>query len=253
MTNSGRAMGLIGLLLLLVSGTSAADFSEEFREANSFFEQRDYESAIRLYESIIADGAESADVYYNLGNAYFKSGDLGHAVLNYLRARRLDPSDEDINHNLEFARQFSRVKMEGVKLNPVTAFVESIVDPYRLSTMAWISSIFFVLFCGVLTVRFGLGFRGPLIKTGVIIGLVLVVVLAGLTTYKYRTDYLTERVVIISEESPILNGPTPNADVEFQGAPGLVAEVLAKSGSYYSVLFENKRRGWIERDLVAEV
>ncbi len=245
--------GLILILLILASGAVAADFAEEFQQANQFYEQREYESAIRLYESILSEGIESAELYYNLGNAYFRNDDIGHAILNYLRAQRLDPADEDIRHNLEFARQFSRVKMEGVKLNPVTGFLESLVQPYRLHTMAWVSSILFILFCLVLMIRYGLGFRGPLIRAGVIVGLVLVVIFSGLTTFKYRTDYLTRRVVIVAEDSPILNGPTANADLEFQGAPGLVAEVVATSGDYYNVLFENKRRGWIKQDLVAEV
>jgi tetratricopeptide (TPR) repeat protein len=237
----------------LIPYKAAADFQEEFAQANRFYEQKDYDSAVRLYTSMVEQGAESADVYYNLGNAYFKKGDVGHAVVNYLRAKRLDPSDEDIRHNLEFARQFTRVRMEGVELNPISGFIQSLVEPYRLSTLAWVSSIFFILFCGVLILRYGIGFQGPLVKSGMIAGLVLVLVLAGLTTYKYRTDYLTERVVIVADESPVLNGPTPNADVEFQGAPGLVAEVLTRSGDYYNVLFENKRRGWIRNDLVAEV
>ena len=94
---------------------------------------------------------------------------------------------------------------------------------------------------------------GGWVKAGLIGALVLVLVAAGLTTFKYRTEFLTRRVVIIADESPVQNGPSQNAGIEFQGAPGLVAEVLSESGGYYSVLFENKRRGWIRRELVAEV
>lgn len=230
-----------------------ADDASEFRRANEAYEQRDYTAAVGLYEGFLSRGVESAEIYYNLGNAYFKQGDVGRAVLNYLRAERLNPADEDIRHNLEFARQFSRVKLEGVQLNPIQSLFESVVAPYRLSTMAWVSSVLFILFCAALAIRFGLGFRGGWVRAGVIATLVLVLAAAGLTTFKYRTEFLTRRVVIIADESPVQNGPSQNAGIEFQGAPGLVAEVLTESGGYYNVLFENKRRGWIRRDLVAEV
>lgn len=241
------------ILAAAATGAVAADVAVLFEEANARYEQRDYTEAVARYETILDEGVESAQLYYNLGNAYFKAGDVGRAVLNYLRAQRLDPADEDIRHNLHFARQFSRVKMEGVQLNPISSFFESIVAPFRLNALAWISSILFILFCTALAVRYALGFQGIWSRLAVVVTLVLVVAAAGLTTYKYRTEYLTRRVVIVAEESPVYNGPTRNADIEFQGAPGLVAEVLAESGDYLNVLFENKRRGWVRRDLVAEV
>lgn len=248
-----KTISLFLLLLAVAAGVCAQDVATDFQRANGFYEQRDFQAAIQVYESIVNRHVESPQLYYNLGNAYFKEGDVGRAVLNYLRARRLDPADEDIRHNLDFAQQFSRVRMEGVQLNPVNSFLENLVAPYRLNTLAWFSTALFALFCVTLAVRFGLGLGSTMVRISMIGALVLVLAAAGLTTFKYRTEYLTRRVVIIAEESPVQNGPNPNAGIEFQGAPGLVAEVLAESGDYVSVLFENKRRGWIRRDLIAEV
>ena len=144
---TGKRLFIMTMLLLMSASLLGADKSpDEFVAANKFYEEKDYASAIRLYESIINQGNESAEVYFNLGNAYFKSGDLGYAVLYYTKARRLSPADEDIRHNLEFARRFSRVQMEGVQLNPINTFFDSLVDSYRLDFLAWVSSAFFVLF-----------------------------------------------------------------------------------------------------------
>lgn len=62
-----------------------------------------FAAAIDSYESILASGEESATLYYNLGYAYYKSGSLGKAILNFERAKRLDPNNADINFNLEQA------------------------------------------------------------------------------------------------------------------------------------------------------
>ena len=73
-------------------------------EANAQYERGEYADAAQQYEALIDSGYEDAALYYNLGNAYFKNGDLGRAVLNYLRAEELSPRDPDIRANLEFAR-----------------------------------------------------------------------------------------------------------------------------------------------------
>lgn len=251
--SSLRLVSLCLALLACLPAVALPDVADQFAMGNDFYEKRDYSSAIRMYEAVLNDGVESATLYYNLGNAYFKSGDRGRAVLNYLRAKRLDPADEDLNHNLEFALRFAQVQMEGVELNPIRAFFQSLIGPYRLTTLAWFSSALFVLLVVLLIARFGIGLSTSALRVAVTVVLVLTLASAGLTTFKYRTDYLARTAVILSDDAVVLAGPTANADVEFRGASGLVVEILTESGEYANVLFENKRRGWVHKDLVAEI
>ncbi|MEA3297510.1 MAG: tetratricopeptide repeat protein, partial [candidate division Zixibacteria bacterium] len=76
-------------MTLLIGTVNTMAQSDEFTSANSFYKEKDYESAVGMYNRILAQGVESAALYYNLGNACFKSGDLGHAILYYSRAKRL--------------------------------------------------------------------------------------------------------------------------------------------------------------------
>jgi tetratricopeptide (TPR) repeat protein len=223
----------------------AAD--EDFAKANQFYSAKAYDSALVLYKSIEGTGVESAELNFNIGNCYFKSGDIGRAVVYYLRAKRLSPGDDDIKANLAFARGFTRIQMEGVQLNPVYSLVEGIVDPVELNLLAWVSSGCFIFFFVLLTLRFGFGWSG--IGRGAIVSVLAILALSAFaTTFKYRHDYLVERAVVVSEDCPVLSGPTPQAQTELHGAPGLVVEIVGSSGGYYNVLFENKRRGWIAKD-----
>jgi tetratricopeptide (TPR) repeat protein len=226
---------------------------DQFAQANRFYEERAYDSAVFVYRQLVSEGLESAPLYFNLGNAYFRSGDLGQAVLCYLRAKRLDPADPDIKANLEFARQFTSVQMEGVRLNPVSSLFESIVEPYRLSTLAWISSGFFILLFGFMIARFGFAVRGALTKAGIWLTFLLLLSASLLTTVKYDHDFLTRRGVILAEECVVRTGPSEQADKELDASPGLIIEILDESGDFYNVLFENKRRGWVRKDLLAIV
>jgi tetratricopeptide (TPR) repeat protein len=80
------------------------DENSMFDAANKLYNEGKYEDAVEMYEAILDSGKESSFLYYNLGNAYFKQNVLAAAILNYERAYRLNPSDEDINHNLMLAR-----------------------------------------------------------------------------------------------------------------------------------------------------
>jgi len=238
---------------MVLLGSSILGQSDEFAMGNKFYENKDYASAIRMYQSVLDKEQESADLYFNLGNAYFKNGDLGLAILNYMRAQRLNPGDEDILANLEFATQFSQVQMEGVELNPVKAFLLSISGQYHINTLAWVSSGLFVLLMLLLIIRFGLLLAHSAVRIGLIIVVTLLITVASLTTFKYHNEYMTRRGVIIAEEAPVYTGASELSEIELHGAPGLVVEILKEDGDFIEVSFDNKRRGWIHHDLVTEL
>ncbi len=248
-----RMFFVIGLILTVCAQAWAGTITEDFAAANQYVESQEYSRAIRLYSGIIEQGHESGALYFNLGNAYFKDGDLGHAILFYMKAKRLSPGDDDVHSNLEFARQFTSLQMEGVELNPINRFLESLVGPYHLSTLAWASSLLFVLFMLTLVIRFGLGVNTSIVRIGIATLLIVLIAVSMITTLKYRTDYLTRRAVLIEYEVPVRSGPSDRLEAEFEGVPGLVVEILSESGDYYNVLFENNRRGWVAKNLVAEI
>ncbi|GIW45900.1 MAG: hypothetical protein KatS3mg077_3182 [Candidatus Binatia bacterium] len=107
---SGRAQRIwrlwaLALLLPPLAGAARGATPDElFYRGNSAYADRDYAAAIAAYEGAIAQGVASANLFFNLGNAYFKAGHLGKAILNYERARWLAPRDADVLANLEFAR-----------------------------------------------------------------------------------------------------------------------------------------------------
>jgi len=170
-----------------------------------------------------------------------------------MRAKRLAPADDDIRDNLEFARRFTSVQMEGVELNPIRSFLESLLDPYAIDSLAWVSSILFVTLFLLLVFRFGIGWQNSAIHVGIASLLVLTAVSLFVTTFRFRYEHLTRRAVLIAEDCSVRTGPSPQSEIELEGAPGLVVEILSESGDYYNVLFENKRRGWILKELVAVV
>ncbi len=118
----------LGTLAVVVAGSASAQGPSDAARmagANERYERREYAEAAQQYEALIARGYGDASVYFNLGNAYLESGDLGRAILSYLRARELAPRDSDIRTNLDLARSMTvdRVTAERGSLIQSVSFV----------------------------------------------------------------------------------------------------------------------------------
>ncbi|TAK48050.1 MAG: tetratricopeptide repeat protein [Saprospiraceae bacterium] len=111
MTKAHLFLGLLLCMPLIVRGEGTA---ERFQAANKAYENGDFAQAAKAYEALLSDGFESAGLHYNLGNACFRQGELGRAILQYEKALLLQPGDASILHNLEFARQRTVDKFEEV-------------------------------------------------------------------------------------------------------------------------------------------
>jgi tetratricopeptide (TPR) repeat protein len=126
---------------LLFSATlvNAESNSELFNKAVAAYKGNDFEKAITLNESLIGKGCKTATIYFNLGNAYFKNGNIGKAMLNYERAERLAPNDEDIQHNLAFARLKTIDKVDPTKSFGAQAILKNTLSVLSSTSWCWIS------------------------------------------------------------------------------------------------------------------
>lgn len=100
------------LILFLPALCLADDMQSTFEKGNSFYGKNHYKEAITAYTQIINSGSYSAPVFFNLGNAYYKDGDLPSALLYYEKAHRLSPGDDDINFNIRFANSKTTDKID---------------------------------------------------------------------------------------------------------------------------------------------
>src|SRR5688500_8608937 len=94
----------IALLLITEMISAQSDSAELLLQADTAYMTGDYETSQSLYETIIQAGFRDFRVYFNLGNAYYQSGDLGRALLNYRRAQEISPRDTDLRNNLVLVR-----------------------------------------------------------------------------------------------------------------------------------------------------
>jgi outer membrane protein assembly factor BamD (BamD/ComL family) len=125
---------------ITTQGVATKSADELWTEAERAYREGEFAEAVVAYEAIIAQGMESAELYYNLGNAYFKQNNLGRSILFYNRAQLLNPSDEDVRHNLVYARTKTK---DNIQQLPAFFFVLPIrpllrtPDLCRASKLLW--------------------------------------------------------------------------------------------------------------------
>jgi len=120
----------------------------DFDKGNQSYQKENYQEAIANYESVLASGKQSAELYFNLGNCYYKLHKIAPSIYNYEKALQLNPNDEEIKTNLDFARKMT---IDDIKIVPKVGFhklIEDFTSSYNYNTWAWIAIVFAFVFLG---------------------------------------------------------------------------------------------------------
>lgn len=215
-----------------------------FQQANAVTSDPDkarplYTQAILLYEKIIAQGhVRNARLYYNLGNAYFLSDDIGRAILNYRRALQLDGADVNVRNNLAFARRqrLDKVSVEAEKRVLETLFFWHY--DFSLRTKFFLACLFFAGLCGAATAIVWLG-RGPaLTTTAVLAGLLCLGLTISVGVETHRRGAVAYGVVT-APEIVARQGDGPNYAPRFEDP--------LHAGTEFELL--EQRPGWLHIEL----
>ena len=185
MTINLRKVLFFLLTLCLIGSAYAQDTA--LKEAEVAYTKEDYAKAIELYEGILKSNGESAAVYYNLGNTYYKAGKIAPAILNYERCLLLDPGDSDARFNLQMARQKTIDKIEPVGDFFLVKWFKSVENLGSADSWAKTGIVCFLLFIGCL-ILFFFSRWVRLKKIGFYLGVLFIIVFAPTVTVKSSPD-----------------------------------------------------------------
>jgi tetratricopeptide (TPR) repeat protein len=222
----------------------AAEVDNVFDIANEEYKAGNYEDAVRLYEGLLA-GTElrTADIYYNLGNAYFKLGQYGNATAAYKRALRLTPRDRDIEANLRLVQNVARDKIDRPKSTEMLR--ELLFFHYGLSR-AESEAVFLCAYSITASLACIHLFWKPRALRWLLGVSLLVTGAFGVSTAAHAYHAANPReAVVIAEEAPVHTGPGERYLVSFSLHDGAELEVIAHENGWYQVELSDGRRGWL--------
>jgi len=240
-------------LLFFSSGSCFAaegpSAGELYFEANRAYKEDRYQEAIDGYFELIGQGYVNGHLYYNLGNAYFRSGQLGRAILNYKRAHLLIPRDADLNFNLRYALDQIQDAISADQNFLKQAFFW--LDEITFRELMWSFAVLNILFWGILVLRL---FVRPEWSYYVFIVLLIFWLVGGASLgvkwYQLRTD---RRAVILAEEVDVLAGPDSNDTVLFKLHEGTTIHRERIEDGWSLIRLSENKRGWIESSAIETI
>jgi tetratricopeptide (TPR) repeat protein len=243
---------LIFILLFALSLSSLTATEAILDEAKDAYMNEEYAYAAEKYEEIISLGYESPYLYYNLGNAYFKDNKFGRAILNYERAKKLAPSNEEIKHNLKIANERIVDKVEPVPLIFYERWWRSIVNWQNADNWAKTGIILLFLFLGAAALY--LFARTIFIKKiSFYIGLVIFFfcVSSFILASNYNKVNLSENTAIVmTMRSTAKSSPSENSNDVFVIHEGTKVKITNNLGQWTEIKLANGNVGWVKKEVL---
>ena len=242
------------LLAIMLGFTTEADAITK-QNADAEYQKGNYQQAIRDYEDLLKNGA-SADVYYNLGNAYYRTDNITKAVLNYERARLLSPGDEDINFNLQFARSKTIDKITPESEMFFVTWYKALVNFTNVDNWAK-AGILAIIMALVLVLVYLFGPHILLRKVGFFGGSFFFVVflVCNLFAYQQKQTLLNRTgAIIISPSVNVKKTPAKQSSDVFVLHEGTRVDITDKGmKGWRGIKVGDGREGWIETKALEEI
>ena len=248
--SAAKATVLLLLLFLPLSGHAVTK-----AEADSAYIRGQYQQAIKDYEMLLKQGA-SADLYYNLGNAYYRSENITRAVLNYERALLLSPGDRDVRFNLQIARAKTIDKIVPESEMFFFTWYRSLVNLMSVDAWAWTALIALALLI-VLLLVYLFSDRIWLRKVGFFGGFVLLILfaLSNLFAWQQKQDLLFRKgAIVISPSVTVKSTPAKNGTDLFilhEGTKVSITDGTMKG--WMGIRIADGKEGWIESNMIEEI
>ena len=241
---------LLAFLLLLPLGAQAAESYPDslWKAGVEAYSAGDWNQAAADWTDVAATGLRSKELYFNLGNAYYKGGEIAKAILFYERALRLDPSDADIRYNLEFARNMTQDRIDEVPEFILKTWIRKV--NYLLPSNAWAWLSLFLLALGlVLGLLFLLGPSVRARRTGFFTGIAALLLALAAWGFARSQKAAAERhdtAIVMRPVTSVTSSPSgETAKSLFILHEGTKVKVLDTVSGFTDIELADGRRGWI--------
>ena len=240
------------MILFLVSffhcfGALGQEKDITFDNANAAYNAGQFEKAVMLYKQILESGQHSAELYFNLGNSYYRLNQVGESIFYFEKAKQLEPTDEDISVNSAFAQNMTIDAIENLPESQIAQLQKNLFGIFSFSVWAGLTVVLLWIFVGL--------FLGYLFSKSVQLKRTFffsaILVLLVFTTSFFITfaidqqDKNTQYAILFSNQIDIWSEPNLQGDLLFTLHEGTKMQLLDKLDEWQKIRIANGSEGWI--------
>jgi len=242
---------VISPLFLCAKGNPEALFAK----GNSQYAKAQYKEAAQSYQEVLNDGYKSAEVYFNLGNAYYKMGEMAPAILYYEKAYKVTPGDQEISLNLQLANLKIADKIESVPEFFLTKWWKSFFLFFSAQALSGFAVAFLLLGFALLIVylfAISISIKKPAFYAGIIL---LALGLLSIFIVSTQNSYLnsSSQAIVFNGTVNVKSGPDDKSKTLFVIHEGTKVTIKQNDNNWIKVELPNGNIGWIEVIAVKEI
>lgn len=246
---------ILFLLTILSFGNVVFAQSDVLKQANNLYSTGNYADAAKLYEKVLATQGVAPELYFNLGNAYYKSNEISHSILNYERALRLLPTFEDARYNLEIAQL---KVVDNVSLNQ-SFFIGRWIDAFikLLNSNQWLLFSFTMFIITLIcTFVFIFGPTRSIRKVSFYIGsVILIISFMGFIFSGIRKDQMLNHreAIVMTGVVSVKGSPDKSGTELFQLHEGTKVTIKSTLDKWTEIKLGNGNVGWVEQENIERI
>lgn len=224
-----------------------------FEQANNLYNEGRYQEAINLYESIIDKGEHSSELYFNLGNAYYKLNSIAPSIYNYEKALRLNPKDKDVINNLSYANNMTIDSIETIPEIGFSKITKNIINVFSVDVWAILSitsMLAFVTFFLMYYFAYGTNKKRFMFLSS-LTAIVVALVTLFLAFQKHNLQVKDKPAIVFAKEVQLKSEPNLRSDDAFELHEGTKVQIIETfDENWTKIKIVDGKTGWIANDAI---
>ena len=247
-------MKKLSLLICILAFSLFAKASENdvFKIGNDAYLKNNFATAIASYHQLIQEGYESSELYFNLGNAYYKTDSVANAILYYEKAKKLAPTDEDVLANLKLANLKTIDKTEAREQLIFKSWWDNFVTSKSADGWGGLSIVsMFIAFALLIVFRMtNSSFRKQMLFVSFSLFLVLALSFFFLAESNQSRKNESGQAILFNSSATIKSAPTENSKDLFIIHEGAKVNIIEKENAWFRIRLDNGNEGWLQENAV---
>jgi tetratricopeptide (TPR) repeat protein len=231
------------------------EVDELMQQAGNFYRNGEFDKAIKIYEGLRNDGYEGTSLYFNLANSYYRIGKLGYSILNYERALKESPTDEDVKHNLAFANLSTVDRIQPLPTFFLFEWWDSLLASLSVNGWTYVTFFFYILLMAMIVIYFFAKtiFQQKLILFSGLGTLILFLIVVSLLIVKINREERVIGGVVVEQSITVKTSPDPKSTDAFVIHEGLKVNLEDQLDEWIKIKLADGKVGWVEINSIEKI